>query len=236
MKCVYARNKGNIMNRIRNKSVWNGTQKLALAFLLAGQFTIAYYFGTRELLTNTGFAIIPPIAVTVLTPVVVFLMAYALSVRFRSFVFAQDVRTLTALQLWRVVGFTFLALYSFEVLPGLFVWPAGLGDVAVGLGAAFVVTKLDRNPDYVRSRGFIRFQFLGLLDFVIALGTAALSSGTFPGLITNGLTSAALDVWPLNLFPSFIVPGFIILHLATLLKVRHARQQGLSGAASALAT
>ena len=48
--------------------------------------------------------------------------------------------------------------------------------------------------------------------------------GGFPSLIADGVTSAPMDVWPLNLFPSFFVPIFIILHLSVLLKVRHLRQ------------
>jgi hypothetical protein len=34
-----------------------------------------------------------------------------------------------------------------------------------------------------------------------------------------------MDVWPLNIFPSFGVPIFIILHLTVLLKVREMRRR-----------
>ena len=224
------------MNETKPKFVWKMGHKLALTSILAIQFAIAYAIGTGGLLTNTQLTIMPPIAATVLIPVVLFLLAYALLARFREFVLAQDIRTLTALQLWRVIGFTFLALYSFSVLPGLFAWPAGLGDVSVGLVAAWMVVNLDKNPNYAYSSGFMRFQLFGMLDFVAALAAAALSSGAFPSLITNGLTSSALDVWPLNLFPSFIVPGFIILHLVVLLKIRHARRLSMAATNPALAT
>ena len=223
------------MNNIQPKYVWTNPQKLMLASILATQFAIAYLIGTSGLLTNIGLTMIPPIAITVLIPVLVFLGFYIASTRFRDFVLAQDIRLLTALQLWRVVGFAFLALYAFNILPGLFAWSAGLGDVAIGLSAAFVITKIDPDPNYVFSKGFTRFQFFGMLDFVGALATAALTSGAFSQLTPNGLTSAALDVWPLNLFPSFIVPAFIILHLAVILKVRNMRQQSVPGVTSALA-
>ena len=223
------------MNEIEQNIVWKTGHKLALASILAIQFAIAYMIGTGGLLENTQLTILPPIATTVFIPVALFLLAYAMSERFRKFVLAQDIRTLTALQLWRVIGFTFLTLYSFSVLPGLFAWPAGLGDFAVGLVAAWMIVNLDKDPNYAYSSGFMRFQFFGMLDFVAALGTAALSSGAFPSLISNGLTSSALDIWPLNLFPSFIVPGFIILHLVVLLKIRHARRLSLTGAKPALA-
>ncbi len=46
-----------------------------------------------------------------------------------------DIGLVTSFQAWRVAGFVFLPLLAFGHLPGLFAWPAGLGDVAVGLAA-----------------------------------------------------------------------------------------------------
>lgn len=220
----------------KQTALWNTNRKLILAVLLAIQFVVTYAIGTSGLLANSQFIMIPPIALTVLIPVALFFTIYAVSEGFRNFVLAQDIRTLTRLHHWRVVGFAFLALYAFNQLPALFALPAGLGDVAIGLSAAFIVSKMESDPDYIFSDGFRRFHLFGLLDFTVALGTAALSSGAFPALISNGLTSSALDVWPLNLFPGFIVPCFIILQLSALLKVRHLRQQHSTTAGLVLAS
>ncbi len=194
---------------------------VGLAFV---QFVAAYVIGTGHFLTNDQHLVFPPIAVTMIIPVTLFLLAYAMSATFRGFVLSLDIRTLTMVQLWRVIGFAFLPLYAFGVLPGLFAWPAGLGDVAVGLAALFVVARMDRDPDYQTSKGLVRFHLFGLLDFVIAFAAVGLSAGAFPGLIPNGVTGAAIDVWPLNIFPSFLVPVFVILQVVVLLKVRHLRQ------------
>ncbi len=120
------------------------------------------------------------------------------------------------------------------MLPGVFAWPAGLGDVAIGLAAAFVIARLGRDPAWATSAGLVRIHLLGLLDFAVAIATAGLTAGGFPSLIADGVTSAPLDVWPLNLFPSFIVPIFIILHLSVLLKVRHLRRAARQPAALAV--
>jgi len=213
------------MITLEKKPLWTPTRKAVLAVLLAVQFATAYFVGTGHLLTNTGLTLFPPIAITVFVPVALFLTAYLTSERFRGFVLAQDLRTLTLFQLWRVVGFSFLLLYSFDVLPGLFAWPAGLGDTAVGLMAIYVVTRMNQDPEYGISAGYVRFQLFGLADFVGALATSGLASGAIPGLVSNGLTSAPMDVWPLNLFPSFIVPAFIILQLSALLIVRDRRHR-----------
>ncbi len=216
--------------------VWGRSRKAALAGFLLVQFAAAYFIGAGRWLTNDGHYLVAPIAVTAAFPVVLFLAAYAVSTRFRGFVLAQDIRTLTMMQHWRVVGFAFLPLYAFGVLPGLFAWPAGLGDVAIGLAAVLVVARLDRDSNYVKTSGFLWFNFLGLSDFAVAIATAGLSAGAFPGLISNGATSAPLDVWPLNVFPSFIVPAFIILHLTVLLKVRELRRSARRRVSASLQT
>ena len=204
--------------------LWSATTKTGLAGLMLAWFAGAYVIGSGHWLTNDAGLPIPPKAVTAVIPVVLFFAAYGLSRRFRDFVLAQDIRTLTMIHLWRVVGFTFLTLYAFGVLPGLFAWPAGLGDVAIGVAALFVVTRMDRDPDYATSPGLVRFHLLGLLDFVVAVATVGLAAGGFPDLIAGGVTSAPMDVWPLNIFPSFGVPAFIIVHAIVLLKIRHLRR------------
>lgn len=214
------------MNASSRKTKSSRAFWVGLAGLLLAWFAAAYVIGAERLLPNTGAALLAPIAITAIIPVAGFLAIYALSSRVRNFVMSQDIRALTMLQHWRVVGFVFLPLYFYGVLPGLFAWPAGLGDVAIGLAAAPVFARIGRDPAWATSAGLVRFHLLGLLDFAVAIATAGLSAGAVPSLIAGGVTSAPLDVWPLNLFPSFIVPIFIILHLSMLLKVRHVRRAG----------
>lgn len=224
------------MNANTKTTIWTGPRKAALASLVAVQFAVAWYLGTNHLLVNSGASVFPPIAVTVAVPVVLFLLAYNLLPRFRDFVLAQDLRTLTAIQAWRVLGFSMLIAYGFGHLPALFALPAGLGDVAVGLLAVYAVTRLNSDPDYATSSGLVRFHLLGMLDFIVAIGTSGLASGAFPALIAGGVTAGAMDVWPLNLFPSFMVPLFIILQLTALFKIRELRRRASTGYVGRLAT
>ncbi len=212
------------MYATNTKSELSRTFWAGLAALLLVWFAAAAFIGSEQLLVNEGQAFMAPIAATAVVPVVAFLLLYALSSRLRRIVLALDIRTLTMLQHWRVVGFVFLPLAFFGVLPAWFAWSAGFGDVAIGLAAPFVVARIGRGVDAASSAGLVRYHLLGLLDFAVAIAAAGLSAGAFPSLIANGVTSAPLDVWPLNLFPSFIVPVFIILHLSVLLKLRHLRR------------
>ncbi|MEM7426270.1 MAG: hypothetical protein AAF441_09245 [Pseudomonadota bacterium] len=206
-------------------TVWTRGKITALVVLSVLWFAGAAYIGSAELLANVTGSFFPPIALTAVAPVVLFLAAYLISARFREFVLGQDIETLTMLQHWRIIGFVFLVLYSFSVLPGTFAWPAGTGDILIGLAAPLMVMRLRREPDFATSKGLVRYHLLGLLDFAVAVTAAGLTAGAFPAFTPGGLTSAPMDVWPLNLFPSFIVPAFIIMHLTVLLKVRALRRE-----------
>ncbi len=203
--------------------IWTSKRITILAVILGGWFSVAALIGVGGLFTNPNGGFMAPIALTAAVPVALFLAAYWLSGSFRRFVLAQDIETLTTVQHWRVVGFAFLLLWAHDVLPALFALFAGLGDVAIGLAAPFVMRRLRDDPNYAQSMGFRRYHYLGLLDFAVAVAAAGLTAGFLPALTPGGLTSAAMDVWPLNLFPSFIVPAFIILHLSVLLKLRSER-------------
>ena len=61
------------------------------------------------------------------------------------------------------------------------------------------------------------------MDFLVAFTAAGLTAGAFPALLAGGPSSAPLDVWPLNIFPSLLVPFFIVLHLTALLHGRERR-------------
>jgi hypothetical protein len=88
-----------------------------------------------------------PIAIGVAAPLIIFLAAFWGSADFRAFVMAGDLPLATAVQAWRFAGIGFLALYAHGLLPGVFVWPAGLGDMAIGITAPWIAVALIRRPD-----------------------------------------------------------------------------------------
>lgn len=212
------------MTQTGRSGPWTPTAKALAAGILALWLGLAYLLGSTGLLTAPPSETFRPVALTAFIPVAIFFTAYALSNRLRGLVLLLDIRDLTMLQHWRVIGFAFLLLYANDVLPALFAWPAGIGDVLIGLAAPLVVARLARDPNFARSWRFVTYHALGLLDFVVAVVTASLASGAVPGLVAGPVTSGPMEVWPLNLFPSFIVPIFIILHVIAFLKIRALRR------------
>jgi hypothetical protein len=90
-----------------------------------------------------------PLLFSFIGPPILFLVSYALSTKVRQVSLALDLRLLTAMQGWRVMGGVFLVLMSLNLLPGTFAWPAGVGDLIVGGYAPFVVLSIaDRTPGW----------------------------------------------------------------------------------------
>src|SRR6201986_3579996 len=119
-----------------------------------------------------------PVFTGAVTPLILFAIALRSSPSFREFVLPLDIRLIVAIQAWRYAGFGFVALYARHVLPGLFAWPAGLGDMAIGIAAPLWILALARNPDAVASPRFRLWNALGLPDFVIAFTTATICAMT----------------------------------------------------------
>ncbi len=151
-------------------------------------------------------------------PVGVFGAAYRFSSRFRAFVLGLDLGLITAFQAWRVVGTGFLFLYAWDVLPGFFAFPAGLGDLAVGLAAPFFVAALYNGG--ASRRSFVLWNWLGLADFVVAFAAGLLVSGSAAGVLAGEVTTAPLNLLPLVLIPGLAVPVFILMHAVALLQLR----------------
>jgi hypothetical protein len=158
------------------------------------------------------------IVIAVAAPLIVFLVTYSMSAPFRTFVLSSDIALATALQPWRFAGFTFLALYAQDVLPGVFSWPAGLGDMAIGITAPLALA-LVRQPHFATSRFFIVWNLLGILDLVIAVSIGAATTILATGA-PGELTVAPMAQMPLVMIPAYFVPLFIMLHLTALFQAR----------------
>jgi hypothetical protein len=162
-----------------------------------------------------------PIAIGVAAPLLLFFGGLRLSPSFREFVLTLDLRLIAGMQAWRWAGLGFLSLYAHDVLPAFFALPAGLGDMAIGVTAPWIILGLVQRPDFAASAAFFRWNVLGILDLVVALtlGTvgAALSTGA-PGEIST----APMATLPLLLIPVYLVPLFLMLHITALMQARQA--------------
>lgn len=194
---------------------------LGTSFLVA--VALAVWLGIVILLAATGAFISPPgttplpIAIGFAAPLLVFFAAFWLSLSFRGLILALDLPLISGIQGWRFAGFGFLALYAHNVLPGGFAWPAGLGDMVIGLTAPWVVFALFHRPGFAGGATFRVWNALGVLDLVVALSTGALSSMLATGAVGE-ITAKPMAQLPLVLIPAYLVPIFLMLHAASLIQ------------------
>jgi hypothetical protein len=182
-----------------------------------------------------GSADSPPLALFlgVAVPLAVFFAAYFGWSAFRAFILSADLRLLAAMQAWRWAGFGFLSLYAKGILPGLFAVPAGLGDMAIGLSAPWIVLGLVRHPAFAASQRYVIWNVLGLVDLVVAVSMGVLCSGFIPGItgLNGNVTTGAMAQLPLVLIPTYLVPFFVMLHLTALFQARQLARSGKSAPA-----
>jgi hypothetical protein len=190
------------------------------ALLVVWLGLISWFGATEAFVAPDGR---PPLRLlaAVLGPVIAFLIAYRAFAAVREFVMTADLRLITATQAWRFGGFAFLALYTYGVLPGYFAWPAGLGDMAIGAIAPWMLVGLAREPGFAASRKFVTWNVLGILDLIVAVTVGAAVPLLFPNMV-SAIPTSAMTRLPLVLIPGFFVPGYIILHVIALTQSRRA--------------
>ena len=196
-----------------------GGVRLAVAIALTLWLLIVLSLGVAGAFVGPPGTPPLPIAVGVAGPLVLFFAWLWLSQAFREFVLSLDLRLIAGMQAWRWAGLGFLDLYAYKVLPGVFALPAGLGDMAIGVTAPWIILALARQPGFAARGAFIRWNILGILDLVIAVSIAAVSA-TFATGAPGEISTAPMATLPLLLIPAFFVPFFLMLHTAALMQSR----------------
>jgi hypothetical protein len=129
---------------------------------------------------------------------------------------------LVSVQFYRVEGLIFLTLYAGGWLPGAFAWPAGIGDVIVGLLAPVAGLAYARSAR--GSTGLLwAWNLLGIADLAVAVMTGFLTSPSPLQLLALDRPNELIGSFPLALIPVFLVPLSLLLHLASLQKLRQVR-------------
>jgi hypothetical protein len=162
---------------------------------------------------------IPTIQYGILVPILIGGLLIWRSPRLARIIDAVPQHWLIGVQIYRALGAIFLILYAAGKMPGLFAWPAGLGDVLAGVLAPVVAIAYRRGPrenlDLVSA-----WNLFGLADLVIAVTAGMLSSPSPFQLFAFDLPNELISEFPLVLVPVFLVPVSVLLHLASLTKLR----------------
>ena len=106
-------------------------------------------------------------------------------------------------------------------IPGIFAYPAGIGDILVGV-VALAVILIYRRRETLPRWSIMLVLVLGVLDFVSAFFFGFFSSENpaqlfFPDVKNN------LIMYPTGLIPLFLVPYAIFFHTLSWLSLRQSK-------------
>lgn len=160
-------------------------------------------------------------------PLLYLLLASIVAYMARHWILGRGVsqHLLIGLQLIRPIGMVFVIEHAQGNLPGVFAYPAGLGDLLTGLLAAYVLyrfwnTKIP--PFWV-----VLVAVVGLADFVSAFFFGFTSSET-PVQLFSFENPNQVTEYPLGLIPLFLVPYAVIAHILSLTQLSRDRHSELS--------
>jgi hypothetical protein len=167
---------------------------------------------------------IPTIQFGIFLPILIGVLVFWRSPAVARLIDAVPQQWLVGLQLYRVLGAVFVALFAAGGLPGLFALPAGLGDLAVGLLAPIVATAYARKPNE-RAGSVLAWNIFGIADLVVAVAIGFATAPSPVQLVALDSPNVLISAFPLVLIPVFLVPLSILLHLASLAKLRRMHAQ-----------
>jgi hypothetical protein len=198
--------------RDRRRAVWSGASLLVTWFLAALLPSwLGVYRGT--------FSGMPTIQYGLLIPIIAGVGLFWRWPALRRVIDAVPQEWIVSVQVYRALGLIFLVLYAGGRLPGVFAWPAGVGDILVGLLAPAVGIAYARRSRH--AAGWVRaWNLFGIGDLMVAVTTGFLTSPSRFQMFAFGAPNELIGRFPLVMIPVFLVPLSILLHLVSLNKLR----------------
>jgi hypothetical protein len=191
-------------------------------FVLIGWLAIAFALGVSGVYRGASDQM-PRIQYGMLVPILIGSLLIMRSSTVARVLEAVPQQWLVGIQSYRALGIMFLILYAAGQMPGLFAWPAGIGDVLVG-GIAPVVAIAyargsERNGDLVWG-----WNILGLSDLAVAVTSGMVTGPSAFQQFAFDLPNELISAFPFVLIPIYVVPLSVLLHLASLTKLRRTAQ------------
>ncbi len=124
-------------------------------------------------------------------------------------------RWLIGLQLFRAIGGVFLIEMVRGNLPGVFAYPAGIGDILVAVVALIILVHY-RQSEQIPTGAIFLLIGLGVVDFISAFFFGFTSSETPLQLFHHEAVRQVVD-FPTGLIPLFLVPYAIFFHVLSAL-------------------
>jgi hypothetical protein len=198
------------------------------ALILLGWLGVALAFAVSEAYRGAPGEL-PTIQFGILAPILIGSALIVRSSTMARVIEAVPQQWLIGVQLYRALGVIFLILYGAGQMPGLFAWPAGVGDVLVGALAPIVAIAYARGPEMNRDLAWA-WNILGLTDLGVAVATGMITAPSPIQQFAFDLPNELVGAFPLILIPTYLVPLSALLHFASLTKLRRTAQAPIAPA------
>ncbi len=182
--------------------------QIGIAFLIWGSFMVWVCLG--QIPGKLG------LAGNLIVPLAWILPSFILYWR-KSWFLTQELsqKWLVGLQIFRIIGGVFLIEMVKGHIPGIFAYPAGIGDLIVG-ALAFGVLLACKKRERIPGPFVLLVIALGIADFLSAFffgffSTAGPFQLFFPAIPNR------LIIFPTGMIPLFLVPYAIFFHVLSLL-------------------
>jgi hypothetical protein len=180
---------------------------------------IAWSAAIKGMFTQVAYSGPPLLPIAILGPLIVGAPVLLRSKRMGQLLDAMPASWLVGLQTYRVFGATFLAYALRGTLPGLFGYPAGIGDALTGIFALAVAIGVAAPTAEGRRRAVI-WNLFGLADLAIAVSLGVITSAGPLQSISSSAPGIGVSGYPTVMTPAFAVPSSILLHLLSLRQLR----------------
>ncbi len=135
---------------------------------------------------------------------------------------------LVGLQVFRAIGGVFLVEMAVGNQPGIFAYPAGIGDIFVALVAVAILLTNRHNSEIPRN-AVVLLIAIGVADFISAFFFGFTSSPT-PLQLFHPDVPNQIILFPTGMIPLFLVPYAIFFHtLSALNYAMHGSNETLKG-------
>ena len=187
------------------------------AWLTAWFVVVVILAATRALYYEGGLGA-PGLGIAVALPIAVLCIVVARTQALREEFHRVPLWLLVGVHVVRLLGISFIILYTAGRLPAPFASAAGWGDIFVGATALPVAWFAYRRPTNVRSMIWI-WNVIGIADLINAVGLGVISSPGPQRLIFVEPSSAIMTTLPWLLIPGFLVPLLFAVHIGIFIRL-----------------
>jgi len=189
-----------------------------LGFIAVAWFVAMVAVGGAGLFRLDG-AGAPVVGTVLVVSLVSALLAYRRSPALRSMVGNVPTAGLVAINAFRLFGVFFVALHAAGRLPPTFALTAGIGDMVVGLAAVPLAWMVHRRAAGWRT-ATVAWNAIGMADLLVAVTLGVGSAANSPlRFIHEAPESGTIGNLPWVLIPTFLVPLYLLSHVAIFAKI-----------------